>query len=505
MALSYAERIAQVAEHFAWHASHGYSQPHRGSGNTETVKLSDGSVVAVSNSDLDCSEMARQCVNCALSGIYTTPIPSMWTGNENERLLAQGFTRLPFSTSSVRRGDVLLVKGHTGVALGNGRQADAHGDEYGGITGPSRGDQTGHEIEVRSLRTNWTYIYRKEEPMQPESKLVTSTSWSPKHSGPRNHAFDTLTPHFMDGYSTGKACADYLRDTPSRTASATFFIGYLGDICQQILEGYRPWTSSSSANDNRAITIECANYMKTENGHVYGQLPDATWKSLVNLCADILRRHGKKRLVYRGKVNYSGLASTDVLLTKHKWFAATNCPGPWLDNQFDRLANEVNALLAPPTQKPGKAENNYGLKYRAHQQALGWLPAVHDGQVAGITGNALRLEAFKITPPDGVVLDVLAHIQGVGDKTYRGIRKGASSGTGSSKTDPIIGTVGKQRRIEGFQIDVVKNTNKALAGKQLYYRVHIQKQGWSKWVKAGTYAGTRGKQLRIEAIQMVFR
>lgn len=53
----------------------------------------------------------------------------------------------------------MLVKGHTGVALGGGKQADAHGDEYGGITGPNRGDQTGHEVEVRGLRS-WTYIYR---------------------------------------------------------------------------------------------------------------------------------------------------------------------------------------------------------------------------------------------------------------------------------------------------------------------------------------------------------
>jgi hypothetical protein len=67
---------------------------------------------------------------------------------------------MAFSASKVRRGDVLLVKGHTGIALGNGLQADAHGDENGGITGPRKGDQTGREVEVRDLRTSWTYIYR---------------------------------------------------------------------------------------------------------------------------------------------------------------------------------------------------------------------------------------------------------------------------------------------------------------------------------------------------------
>ena len=159
MALTIPERIAQVAEHFARHDSHGYSQPNRGTGGTERVTLSDGSTVTVTSSDVDCSEMVRQCVNAALSGNYRAPIAYLWTGNEDEELRAQGFVRMAYDPARVRRGDVLWVKGHTGVALGNGRQADAHGDEVGGITGPRRGDQTGREVEVRDLRS-WTYIYR---------------------------------------------------------------------------------------------------------------------------------------------------------------------------------------------------------------------------------------------------------------------------------------------------------------------------------------------------------
>lgn len=160
MALSIPERIAQVAEHFARHDAHGYSQPNRGGdGTTETVALSDGSKVTVHGGDYDCSEMVRVCVNCALSGNYRSPIGFMYTGNEDEKLRAQGFIRMAYNSSKVRRGDVLLVKGHTGIAIGNGKQADAHGDEVGGITGPRKGDQTTHEVEVRSLRS-WDYIYR---------------------------------------------------------------------------------------------------------------------------------------------------------------------------------------------------------------------------------------------------------------------------------------------------------------------------------------------------------
>ncbi len=158
--LSVPERIAQIARHIAAHNAHGYSQNNRaGDGTTEQVTLSDGSKVLVHGGDYDCSEMVRVCVNAALSGTYRSPISYMWTGDEDSKLKAQGFTRMGYAASKVRRGDVLWVSGHTGIALGDGLQADAHGDEYGGITGPNKGDQTTHEVEVRSLRS-WSYIYR---------------------------------------------------------------------------------------------------------------------------------------------------------------------------------------------------------------------------------------------------------------------------------------------------------------------------------------------------------
>ena len=196
MALSVPERIAQIAEHFARHDSHGYSQPNRGTGSIETITLSDGSKTTVSSSDVDCSEMVRQCVNGALSGRLSGPIVYMWTGSEDAELRAQGFVRMAYSASKVKRGDVLWVSGHTGVALGNGKQADAHGDEYGGITGPNRGDQTGHEVEVRDLRNVWTYIYR-----------YGST--------------DEVARFIAATYKVTAAAETYVRSAPSMSASVT--------------------------------------------------------------------------------------------------------------------------------------------------------------------------------------------------------------------------------------------------------------------------------------------
>lgn len=155
-------------------------------------------------------------------------------------------------------------------------------------------------------------------------------------------------------------------------------------------------------------------------------------------------------------------------------------------------------------QDPGPQKNSYGLHYRAHSQNAGWLPAVSDGQTAGTIGRSLRMEAFKITPPDGVVLDVFAHVQNIGTLGFPGIKKSVGSGTGSSDDDPIIGTVSRALRLEGLIIRVVSNTNPELQGKTLHYQVHVENEGWQDVRKDGEWAGTRGQSKRIEAIRMWF-
>lgn len=140
------------------------------------------------------------------------------------------------------------------------------------------------------------------------------------------------------------------------------------------------------------------------------------------------------------------------------------------------------------------------IKYRAHVQKDGWLPAVQDGEIAGTEGQSKRLEAIKITPPEGVVLKVEAHVQTDGWKTYEGIKAGKSSGTKSTKTDPIIGSVGEAKRLEAIKISCTKNPT----GKELRYQVHVQSYGWMDVAKDGEVTGTVGKSKRMEAIRMWF-
>lgn len=120
------------------------------------------------------------------------------------------------------------------------------------------------------------------------------------------------------------------------------------------------------------------------------------------------------------------------------------------------------------------------IKYRAHVQNKGWMPWVADGQTAGTTGEALRLEAIQIDYSKEVYAK--AHIEYVGWRDYGKITK-----------DTIIGTTGEGKRLEAL----------CLKG-SFYYRVHIQDFGWTNWTYAdGTITlGSVGLGKRLEAIQI---
>ena len=125
-------------------------------------------------------------------------------------------------------------------------------------------------------------------------------------------------------------------------------------------------------------------------------------------------------------------------------------------------------------------ETKKEIEYIGHVEGYGWQNWKHDGEPAGTTGSAKRLEAIQRKYNSDVYAK--AHIEGIGWKDY-----------GKITSDTIIGTIGESRRLEALQ----------LKG-DFEYRVQIEESGWSTWTRADGIItlGSVGESLRIEAIEI---
>ena len=188
------------------------------------------------------------------------------------------------------------------------------------------------------------------------SSMVSYTKLSPNHSGQRTHSIDRITPHCVVGQCSVETLGNIFLPA-SRQASSNYGIGVDGRVGIYVEEKNRSWCSSSNANDQRAVTIECASDTKSPYA-----FKDAVYQTLIKLCVDICKRNGKKKLLWLGDktktLNYSPKAD-EMVLTVHRWFANKSCPGDWLYARLGDLASKVTASLADsskPAASTGKVK-----------------------------------------------------------------------------------------------------------------------------------------------------
>ena len=132
--------------------------------------------------------------------------------------------------------------------------------------------------------------------------------------------------------------------------------------------------------------------------------------------------------------------------------------------------------------------------YEVHGRNYGWDQGWKtNGETAGTTGQALRLEALraKIVGEDGRAVDGLGisyqvHVQN------KGWMDAAADGA-------TAGTTGQSLRMEAVKISL---TGTNASQYSVSYRVHVQNKGWTDWVSDGADAGTTGQSLRAEAIEI---
>lgn len=207
------------------------------------------------------------------------------------------------------------------------------------------------------------------------SPLVDYVRISPHKNSPRKYAIDKITIHHMAGNLSVEACGNVFQ---TKKASSNYGIGSDGRVGLYCNESDRSWCSSSGENDHRSVTIECANNSGAPNWTV----SDKAYKKLIELCVDICKRNGIKQL------NWTGDARGN--LTIHKFFAATACPGPYLEARMPQIAKEVNERLM--SYKP-LSDDPVRIK-------MGYASA---GDIKSIEG-LLKVKSIPYTTADGYVI-----------------------------------------------------------------------------------------------------
>lgn len=218
------------------------------------------------------------------------------------------------------------------------------------------------------------------------SSLVNVVRLSPNHSGTRTHTIDRITPHCVVGQLDAETIGNCFASR-NIEASCNYGIGKDGRVVLVVDENKRSWCSSSSANDQRAVTIECASDMTAPyafNSTVYNKL--------IVLCADICKRNNKNKLIWiadkNKALNYTP-KSNEMLLTVHRWFANKSCPGNWLYSRLSDLAIKVNAKLTTSTSTSASTNTTYKVQAGAYN-----VKANADAQVTKL--KALGFNSFIV-------------------------------------------------------------------------------------------------------------
>lgn len=275
------------------------------------------------------------------------------------------------------------------------------------------------------------------------SPLVVYTKLSPNHSGQRTHGIDRITPHCVVGQLSCERICDCF--PAGREASCNYGIGTDGRISLCVEEKNRSWCSSSNANDQRAVTIECS----SDKTAPYA-MTDAVYAALIDLCTDICKRNGKKKLLWFGDKNktlaYEPKAD-EMIITVHRWFANKSCPGDWLYNRLADLAAKVTSRLGGATPQPSPSGTLYRVQTGAYKNKANADSQLAKVKAAGFdtymvkAGGLYKIQvgAFSVKAnADGMA----AKLKAAGFDTFITTEQGeavSSSGTTAASTSLAVG------------------------------------------------------------------
>lgn len=223
------------------------------------------------------------------------------------------------------------------------------------------------------------------------SPLVSYTNLTRNKTTNRTQPITRITPHCFVGQVSAKRGCDYFATTPKK-ASCNYVVGYDGQIGLSVEEKDKSWCSSSDSNDQRAITVEIA----SDNVDPY-KITDAALKGFIELCIDICKRYGKKRLVWipnkTQALSYK-VKNDELLITIHKWFAAKECPGAYIISKLPYIVETVNKTLEGVENTMTEAELKSFIEKTVREMGNGqpastWAaPLVEEAKTMGITDGS---------------------------------------------------------------------------------------------------------------------
>lgn len=328
------------------------------------------------------------------------------------------------------------------------------------------------------------------------STLVNCTVKSPNHSGTRTHKIDRITPHCVVGQLSAEGIGGCFTST-SREASCNYGIGYEGRVCLIVDEKNRSWCSSSGANDQRAITIECAS-----DSYAPYAFKQVVYDKLVKLCVDICKRNGLKKVLWiadkNKSLNYSP-KDGECVLTVHRWFANKSCPGDWMYNRMGQLANDINKGLGTTTTttttttKPTTSTNNTTYKKGDIVKFKG---GKHYASASATNGTTCKAGTAKVTNvyPSGKHIYHLVAEKNGGSNVYGWVDASTISGLVNQTTTTTFKSYKVKITADVLNVRKGAGTNYATNGsvkKNEVYTIVGEStgKGATKWLKLKSGAG----------------
>lgn len=271
--------------------------------------------------------------------------------------------------------------------------------------------------------------------------------------------------------------------------------GWLSDVYDQKVIG-----TTGKAKGLQAFQASLQNAAASAGGIEYRSYVGNAWQDWVgNGATSGTTGQGVALQAIQMKLTGSAANNYDVYYRAHVanvgWlgWASNGQSAGSIGYGYDAEAIEI-VIVAKGAAAPGDTTTPLKTKtetisYQAHVANTGWQNAVTSGAAAGTTGRGLSIEALKVSIANQTTngsVEYNVHCANIG---WQGWKSNGALG----------GTTGQARQTEAIQIKLTGElTNKY----DVYYRVHSAQLGWLDWAKNGETAGTEGYGYSMQAIQV---